>query len=110
MQWTGSGEGLSLALRLSQLRSAIRVGVALATRFPDEAAWEAEVTSEEFQETMTAFAEILDDVNTDLDATPSDDDVATTILRHHGRGLEAVELLAEKIQVPVDDLVTVLSG
>jgi hypothetical protein len=109
MQWTGSGAGFALALRLSQLRSAIRVGLALAEKFPTEDSWEAAMASPEFQETASALAEVLQDVQGDLDVAPPDQ-VVETVLKHHERGLETLELFAEQLEVSADDILVVLSG
>ena len=109
MDWKGTGPGLSLALRLSQLRSAIRVGLALAEHFPTEDSWEAETASEEFQETMSDLAGVLNDVQADLDTSPPEQ-VVETVLKHHARSLETLELLSAKLQVPTEDILVVLSG
>lgn len=109
MEWTGSPEGFALALRLSQLRSAIRVGQALAKVCPTEESWEAVMSDSEVQETLSALAEIVNDITTDME-TASPDTITDTVLRHHSRGLESLEPLCELFELDPEDMLVVLTN
>lgn len=109
MEWTASPEGFGLAMRLSQLRSAVRVGQALAQACPTEESWETIMADPELQETLSAVAEIVTDITRELEtATP--DTAIDTVLRHHTRGLEALEPLCELFQLDPEDLLVVLTA
>lgn len=109
MEWTGSDAGLALALRLSQLRSAVRVGLALATACPTEESWEAMMSKPEIHETFSEFATIVDDILADVSRHPPDA-ALTQVMAHHARGLEALELFAEAMTIDPEDLLVILTA
>lgn len=107
--WNGSADGITLAFRLSQLRSAVRVGLALAEKCPTEESWDLLMQNPDIQETLSAFAAIVEDIQQDLNtATP--DTVMHTVLNHHGRTLEVLEPFCEHFGIEPDDLFVVLSA
>lgn len=108
MTWHPSPDGLALALRLSQLRSAIRVGSALAKTCPTEEAWAAVMADPEMQETLAAVAEITRDVEQDLEHATSDT-AMDVVANHHSRGLEALDPLAQFFGIDPEDLLVVLT-
>lgn len=101
---------LATTMELSRLRSAMMVGAALVSRFPTEEEWWALVSEPEYIESLNALAEVLNDIRTDANVLGSQtpEDVATAADRHHVRAAEAVELVAERLSVPVEDLLAVL--
>lgn len=109
MQWTAGGTAFELAIRLSQLRSAVRVGLALAERFPTEAEWEAEMEKPEIQENLEAVAQVLGDVQLDLDdATP--EKVLSSVENHYDRVQEALGPLCDRYGIAQEDLLVVMAG
>lgn len=108
--WEGSPDGLQLAMRLSQLRSMVRVGLALAEAYPDEESWDAHMANPETQEILGAFATIVNDIQTDLDTVQEPDQVMTAVLNHHERSLEALETFCEPLQLNPNDLIVVLTA
>lgn len=101
---------LAVTLELSRLRSTLLVGTALVSRFPEEEDWWGLTQEPEYVESVNSLAEVLSDiqadVSTDDGATP--DAIAAAAERHHQRALEAVEVLAERLGVPAEDVLTVL--
>lgn len=97
-------------LRLSSLRSAFLVGRALAEVCPYEDQWEAVLRDPEFLETLATVHTIVTDVAATAVSqdrfTP--DGIADVGAAHYSRGLEAVELLAERLAVDPKDLLAVL--
>jgi hypothetical protein len=57
-----SYETLAALLRLSELRSQFRVGMAMLDRFPEETDWEAATRAPDFLESLDALTEIVDDI------------------------------------------------
>lgn len=108
--WKSSPEGFQLAMRLSQLRSAVRVGLALAEACPTEASWDHMMEDPELQETLSAFAAIVDDIQSDLDQKSDPDLVLDTILEHHGRSLESLDPFCEAFKIDPNDLLVVLTS
>lgn len=109
MKWDASSAAFNMAIRLSQLRAAVRVGLALAERFPTEEEWEAEMENPETQEHLQAAAEVLTDVQLDLDESDPES-VVETISNHYGRAEEALVPLCEHYGISREDLLVVLSG
>ena len=109
MKWNADETAFGMAIRLSQLRAAVRVGLALAERFPTEEEWEAEMENPEVQENLQALAEVLTDVQLDLDdADPNQ--VAQTVENHYLRSEEALLPLCERYLINPEDLLVVLAG
>lgn len=108
--WKSSPEGLQLAMRLSQLRSAVRIGLALAETCPTEESWDHLMADPEIQETLSAFAAIVDDIHADLDQKNDPDRVMDTIMEHHSRSLEALEPFCEAFSIDPNDLLVVLTA
>ena len=98
-----------MAVRLSQLRSAVRVGLVLAEKYPTEADWEAEMASKDMQETLEAVSQIFGDIHGDLDAADATN-VLQTVENHYGRVQEALEPLAERYGIASEDLLVVLAS
>lgn len=101
---------LAATMELSHLRSTLLVGAALVTQFPTDEDWWALTTDPEYIESLNALAEVINDIRTDTLVTdsPSPELVADAADKHHARALEAIALVAERLQVPADDLLNVL--
>jgi hypothetical protein len=101
---------LAATLELSRLRSQIIVATMLATQFPTEDAWWGLVSDPEYVECLNALAEVIADIRSDAavaeGTTP--ESVAEAAERHHDRALEAIQIVAERLQVPTEDLLNVL--
>lgn len=99
----------AMILDMQRARSTWLVGMALATKFPDEEDWEALLQDPDFLDTAESLAEVVDDVRT-LSAmggvTP--EAVAEAVSQHHGRAIEAVEPLSERLGVDPNDLLSFL--
>lgn len=109
MQWNANETAFNLAIRLSQLRSAVRVGLALAEKFPTEEAWEEELNKPEVQENLQAVAEIITDVQLDLDeSTP--EKALQNVENHYDRAAEALLPLCERYEIAPEDLLVVMAG
>jgi len=101
---------LAATMELSRLRSTLLVGTALVSRFGTEEAWWDLVSDPEYVESLNALAEVLNDIRSDVTVLDSvtPEDVAEAADRHHERAIEAVQVVADKIGVPVEDLLNVL--
>jgi hypothetical protein len=101
---------LGLTMGLSHLRSALLVGTALVSRFPSEEAWWGLLSDPIYVESLNALAEVINDIRQDAAVLGSNtpEEIATAAENHHLRTLEAVELIAERLEVPVEDLLNVL--
>lgn len=108
--WSGSPEGLQLAMRLSQLRSMVRVGLALAQAYPDEESWDEHMQNADTQETLSAFASIVSDIQADLASAQDPDAVIDSVANHHERTLEALETFCEPLGLDPNDVVVVLTA
>jgi hypothetical protein len=102
---------LGLTLELSRLRSLLRVGTALVTKYGDEDAWWGLVSDPDYVESLNALAEVVNDIRKDAanfadDPTP--ESVAQATSPHYDRALESIELVAERLGVPTEDLLNVL--
>jgi hypothetical protein len=101
---------LAATMELSRLRSTLIVGAALARRFPTEDDWWGLVSDPEYIESLNALAEVVNDIKQDTQLLESvtPETVAEAADKHHARALEAVEVLAELIDVSPEDLLAVL--
>lgn len=99
-----------IILHLVAIRSAVRIGVVLNEQFPSEETLTAFCNDEATIETLQAFVDIQQDMirAATTDGIPTVADLATTIKQHHGRALEAVSDLAERIGVEPEDLFSFL--
>jgi glucokinase len=68
------------------------------------------MTDPDTQETLSAFASIVDDVQADLDTQGDPDAAATAVLNHHERSLEALESFCEPLGLNPNDLIVVLTA
>lgn len=88
----------------------VAVGVALNELCPTEADWTALLDDPDVQQEIAAFATVMDEIRTQamngLDAGLVALERAGA--QHHGRAVEAVTLLADRLGVPPDDLVSIL--
>ena len=105
-----SAAAYAATLELSRLRSTLMVGAALVARFPTEESWEALVSDPEYIESLNALAEVLQDIQKDpgMIGGATEEAVAEATERHYGRAVETIDLLAERLQVPPEDLLNVL--
>lgn len=101
---------LALTMELSRLRSLLLVSAALVSKFPTEEAWWALVSDPEYVESLNSLASIINDIRSDAAVTEgmTPESVAQAAERHHDRASEAIELVAEKLDVPTEDLLAVL--
>jgi len=101
---------LAATLELSRLRSLMMVGAALVTKFPTDEDWWALTADLEYVESLNALAEVLNDIRQDakVDQAMNPEAVAEAAENHYGRALEAIELVAERLEVPAEDLLNVL--
>lgn len=101
---------LAATMELSRLRSTLLVGTALVSRFPTEEDWWSLMSEPDFVESLNALAEVLNDIRTDTSVldSPTPEDIAEAAERHHARASESVEVLADRLGVPVEDLLNVL--
>lgn len=98
-----TAEGFAFALRLSQVRSFFRVGLALAEAFPTEKAWNDYMTADDTIETMNAVADIMNVAVTTTEDTPED-----ALDKHRGLAVEALEPFAEQVGLDADDMLVIL--
>lgn len=99
--------GAALLLHLSYLRASWLVGQALARAFPDQDSWLKALDEPEFQETLTNFAQLLEDIQLELSATPDPELLRRFGEQHYQRSLECVEAFAERIGVSPHELLLV---
>lgn len=109
MKWEAGSTAFNMAIRMSQLRAAVRVGLALAEKFPTEEAWEAEMETPEVQENLQALAEVLSDVQIDLDTAESQE-IVQAVENHYERAEEALLPLCERYGISREDMLVVLVG
>jgi len=86
------------------------VGAALVTKFPAEEDWWALVADPDYVESLNALAEVINDIRHDAKINEALDPeaVASAADNHHGRAVEAVQVVAERLEVPPEDLLNVL--
>jgi hypothetical protein len=101
---------LAVTMELSRLRSTLMVGAALVAKFPTEEAWWGLLSDPEYVESLNALAEVLNDIKQDveIDEAATPEAVATAAERHYARAAETIEVVAERLQVPTEDLLNVL--
>lgn len=101
---------LAATLELSRLRSLMLVGAALVTKFPTDEAWWGLLEDPDYIESLNALADVINDIRADVNVqdalTP--ESVATAADNHHGRAVEAIQLVADRLEIPPEDLLTVL--
>lgn len=88
----------------------VRVGLALAEAYPDEESWDAHMQNPETQETLTAFASIVADIQSDLETAQDPEKVTDSVLNHHERSLEALETFCQPLDLNPNDLIVVLTA
>lgn len=98
-----SPAGFAFALRVSQVRSFFRVGLAVSEAFPTEEAWTAYMNEADTIETMNAVAEIMSLTVTELGDTPED-----SLDKYKGLAVEALEPFGERIGADPDDLLVII--
>lgn len=94
--------GFAFALKVSQLRSFFRVGMALNEAFPTEEEFEQYMTDPETIETLNIVADLMDATVASKDQEPD------ALDKHHGLAVEALEPLAERLNIDGDDLLVIL--
>jgi len=101
---------LAATMELTRLRSLMRVGIALVTRFPEEQDWWVVISEPEYVQSLNALAEVINDVRNDpaVMESPTPESVASAADRHYERAVESIEVVADRLGVPVDDLLSVL--
>ena len=104
-----SPAALAMTLFLSQLRAQVIVGVQLASKFPREEDWWALLKNEDYVGSLNSLAEIMNDVVVDSEElTPQV--VAAAASNHYNRATEAIEPVADMLEVGLEDLLAVLSN
>ena len=86
------------------------VGLSLVANFPSVDDWEAFLNDVEFRHEIEYFAEVMADIRAhaqvgnvlDLEALERLGD------QHYGRALQSIELTAERLKVPPEDLLSIL--
>jgi hypothetical protein len=101
---------LAATMELTKLRSMLRVGTALVSRFPQDEDWWALISQPDFVASLNTLAEVVNDIRGDTSAleNPTPEGVAECAERHYSRAVEAIELVASELGVPADDLLSVL--
>jgi len=109
MAFTPGGMGISLVL--SQIRSAVRVGLALVESCPTEEAWDALLADPETHETLNELALLIQDVHARAEAAGgSYDATLDSLTTDHMRAVECLEPFCEKLGVPPDDFLNALAA
>lgn len=104
-----SSAALAITLYLSQLRSQVVVGLQLALKCPNDEEWWALLRDHEYVDSLNALAEVLNDVRFDAaELTPQE--VARAASDHYGRALEALEPIADRLEVSTQDLLAVVTN
>lgn len=101
---------IAVVLHLSWLRSAAKVGMALAVTYPGEDEWQAFLNAPELMETIDELAPVIADIRAaaELGTDLSPEQVQLAVEQHYGRALDAVEVLAERLGIAPADLLAVL--
>lgn len=101
---------IATTLMFSQLRSAYRVGKALAEKFPTEEAWQAFLKSSVYVETVAEFAACVTDIRdaSELGPAYTPEEIQNSVLSHYPRALDAVEEFAILVDVSGEDVLAVL--
>lgn len=102
---------IAFVQHLSRLRSNVIVGRALADRFKTEAEWQECLCSEEFLELVDEVTTFAVDLNVAVELVGDLEDVTRlqdAVQEEYPRALAAVDELAELLQVPGEDLLSVL--
>jgi hypothetical protein len=108
------GEELAVAARvflyLSWLRSVGRVQQALATRFPTEDSWLAQLNDPTFRQEVLQFKSVLDlmRMSTELGERPDIEALEAAGSVYYDSGLDALRATAERLGVDAEDLVVTL--
>jgi hypothetical protein len=95
-------------LQLSWVRALFIVGKALAEKYPNEDDWLEFLDSDEFKFAVEDFSQYIADINDAVDVpNASPTDVAEAVSQHFLRAREAVEELAEKLDVKPEELMSI---
>lgn len=103
---------LDILLYLSWLRGVGMIGRALADKFPDEASWMDLLQDAEFMESLNEYATIIHEMRS-LSLVQGGFDMeklAQAVENHHGRALDAVIPVSERLGVSPVDLTSVLAN
>lgn len=102
---------IACTLELSRIRSMMLVGMALVDKCPTEETWWGLLSDPEYIESLNALAEIINDMQVDANffaASDTPDGTARAAENHHARAVEAVSVVADRLGIPPEDLISVL--
>jgi hypothetical protein len=103
---------MAIAIVLTQVRAAVRVGLALNESHPTDATWESFLENPETQETLEELATMIQDLHYSAQAAGgSYTAMLSAVDDDHKRAFECLEPLCEKLGITPDDFfVTVASS
>lgn len=102
---------IACTLELSRLRSMMLVGMALVDKCPTEEAWWGLLSDPEYIESLNSLAEIINDMQLDANfyaSADTPDGTARAAEHHHERAIEAISVVADRLGIPPEDLISVL--
>lgn len=109
MPFTPGGMGISLVL--SQIRSAVKVGLALVEACPTEEEWEAVLADPDTHETLNELALLIEDIHEQaLDRGGSYEATVDSFAADHKRAVECLEPFCEKLGIPPDDFLNAIAA
>lgn len=101
-------ETAGILLHLNYLRSAFVVGMGLAVKCPTEEEWEAQINNPEFIQQLDDFADFLESLRVTTDGELTVEKAQTLGEQHTDTAQSKIVAIAENLDIPVEDLLTVV--
>lgn len=103
--------GMAIAIVLTQVRAAVRVGLALNESHPTEESWEAFLGTPDTQEALNELATMIQDLHdTVQDTGGSYTEMLKTVDDEHKRAFECLEPLCESLGITPDDFFVTIAA